>query len=148
MTGKPANTPTAAPSLFDLFNTRKYAEMEALARSMVEANANDGEAWKALGVALKMLGKDALAPLQKAADLLPADAMAQFNCGVALHDNRNLEAAIAYYNRALAIDSRNFKAHNNLGNALADLDDVAAAKNAYERAIQSRPDFAEAHFNL
>ncbi|HEY8024256.1 MAG TPA: tetratricopeptide repeat protein, partial [Burkholderiaceae bacterium] len=87
-------------------------------------------------------------PLQKAADLLPADAMAQFNCGVALHDNRNLEAAIAYYNRALAIDSGNFKAHNNLGNILKERRDFDAARIQYRIAISIEPNFAEAHHNL
>lgn len=148
MTGEPANTPIAAPTLFELFNARKFAEMEALARSMVEANADDGEAWKALGVALKMQAKDALPAMQKAADLLPADAMAQFNCGVALHDNRNLDEAIAYYNRAIAIDAGNFKAYNNLGNILKERRDFNAARTQYRRAISIEPNFAEAHHNL
>jgi len=137
-----------APTVFDLFNARKFAEMEALARRQIDIAPGDGDAWKALGVSLKMQGKDAFAALQRAADLLPDDALAQFNCGVALHDARELDKAINYYKRSIELAPDNTRALNNLGNIHKERRNFAAAKVAYLAALSIERNFPEAHNNL
>jgi tetratricopeptide (TPR) repeat protein len=142
------NNQAVQPTVIDLFKAGKFADMETLAHRQLDAAPNDGIAWKALGVALKMQGKDAMDALQRAADLLPDDAQAQFNCGVALHDAKDLDKAVGYYKRSIELDPANFRALNNLGNALRDMGDLTAAEAMYRKALISDPDFAEAHYNL
>ena len=136
--------------LVSLFNQKRYIEAEPLARSMTESFQHYGVGWKVLGVVFQRTGRSAhaLAPMQKAAALLPSDAEAHSNLGVALKDLGQLDAAVASYRRALEIKPDLAEAHNNLGAALKDLEQLDAAVASYRRALEIKPDFAEAHSNL
>ena len=134
--------------LIALFNAGRYVELEIRARLLVEQYPNSGFAWKVLGVSLQVQGKDGLPALQKAAELLPADADAHSNLGNALKDLRQLDDAVASYRRALEIKPDYAEAHNNLANALADLGQLDDAVASYRRALGIRPDYAEAYGNL
>ena len=79
--------------LLTLFQSRRYAEMETLARTMLTGLPREGSVWKALGVALQMQGKDALVALTEAARLLPGDAEAATNLG-AMQSDRGLHAGV------------------------------------------------------
>jgi hypothetical protein len=51
--------------LVALFNAKRYVELENRTRLLVNKNPNAGFAWKFLGAALLVQGKDALFALQK-----------------------------------------------------------------------------------
>jgi len=57
----------------------------------------------------------------------------------------SLEAAIAAYDRALAMDPRNTLAHHNRGVALSDLGRFEEALAAYDRTLEIDPRDADAH---
>ena len=134
--------------LVALFNRGRYAELESRTRVLVEQYPNSGFAWKVLGAALLVQGKEGLVALQKAAELLPGDAEAHNNLGNALKDLGRLDEAVARYHRALVIKPDFAEAHNNLGNALKDLGRLDDAVACYRRALAIKPDFADAHSNL
>jgi tetratricopeptide (TPR) repeat protein len=143
-----APPPAELSHLVSLFNTGRYDELEAGARRLVGQYPDSGVAWKVLGVALKVLGKDALPALEKATQLRPDDAEAQFNLGAALQAGGQLPAAVAAYRRALALKPGFDQAHYNLGSALHELGQFDAAAASYREALARKPDFAEAHNNL
>ena len=144
---------TAPPSdeinaLIALYNTRRYAELESRARLLSERYPDFGFGWQLLGGALQMQGKDALHAFQKTAQLLPDDAVAHYNLGVAQKSAGRLDEAVASYRRAVALKPDYFEAHYNLGNALKALGQLENAAQSYRRAVQLKPDHAEAHYSL
>lgn len=134
--------------LFALFNARRYTEMEQLARALLRLYPGAGMGWKSLAVALQVQGKDALAALQRAAALLPADAELPSNLGNILSDAGRFEEAIVSYRRALAIQPAFAEAHGNMGLALTRAGQLEAAVASLRRALQLKPEFTEAHNNL
>ncbi|OHC68094.1 MAG: hypothetical protein A2045_10215 [Rhodocyclales bacterium GWA2_65_20] len=137
-------------TLLALFAEGRYAEVESLALALTEHFPLHGFGWKALGVALKQMGRiaDALTPMQKAAALSPSDAEAHSNLGNALMDLGRLDEAEASCRRALQIKPDYAEAHSNLGNTLRELGRLDAAEASCRRALQIKPDFAEAYNNL
>ncbi len=143
-----APTPTEINQLVALFNAGHHAELESLARLLVEQDPDSGFAWKVLGTSLQVQGKEGLPALQKATELLPDNAEAHSNLGVALNDLGQLNNAVASYRRALEIKPDFAEAHSNLGNALRDLGQLDNAVASYRRALEIKPDYADAHSNL
>jgi predicted O-linked N-acetylglucosamine transferase (SPINDLY family) len=131
-----------------LFNSGDYVALEVLARSFVERHPLIGFGWSVLGTSLQLQGKDSLPALQKAADLLPQDALAQSNLGDALQSAGEYARAEASYAMALAIEPNSAETHLNLGNALKAQGQLERAETSYIQALTLRPDFAEAHYNL
>jgi Flp pilus assembly protein TadD len=78
----------------------------------------------------------------------PDDATAWCYLGIALHDQRRYDEAVAAYRRALEIQPKFPVALSNLGNTLSrqgKLDEAAASCRA---ALRLKPDYATAHNNL
>ncbi|MFA7241735.1 MAG: tetratricopeptide repeat protein [Sulfuricellaceae bacterium] len=146
MQGVPA--PAEIDELIALFAARRFAELESRARLLLEQYPDFGFAWKALGLALQMQGKDALAALQKATALLPDDADAHIYLGVALQALGQYDDAAQSYLRALEIKPDFAEAHCNLGSTLKDLGQFDYAVESYRRALEIKPDFADAYKNL
>jgi tetratricopeptide (TPR) repeat protein len=143
------NSPTPSEinqlnQLMALFNAGLYPELEKGARQMVEQRPNSGFAWNALGVALKMQGKDALSALQNSARLLPRDAEAQLNLGSALTDLGQLDKAAESYRRALAIRPDYAEAHRCLGSVLQYQGRIRQAEAHWQRALEIKPNYVEA----
>ena len=107
--------------LVALATARRYPELEALAAELSQAQPQSGLAWKALGVARMMQDKDALAALERAAQLLPQDPECLSNLGAALRRTGRLEQALACHRRAVDMLPNSAEAWNNLGNTLRDL---------------------------
>ena len=63
-------------------------------------------------------------------------------------DKGQLDEAIACYTKAIELDPKHAKAHNNLGNALQDKGQVDEAIACYKKAIELDPKLAKAHTNL
>jgi len=146
----PAPTSEEIEHLVTLFNQRCYAEAETLARKITERFPTHGFGWKALGAIHKLQGRSAesLAPMQKAAELLPEDAEAHSNLGVTLQEQGRLTDAEASHRRALEIKPDYAVAHSNLGNTLQEQGRLAEAEASHRRALEIKPDYAEAHSNL
>jgi len=58
------------------------------------------------------------------------------------------EGAVHHHFEALRIDPKNTKAHNNLGNVLAQQGDFKNAIDHYKSALQINPNYAGAYYNL
>lgn len=134
--------------LEQLYGEGRFPELESSARRLTERNPNVGFFWSVLATSLQMQGKDALAPMQTAADLLPGDAVAQANLGDALFQSGRMDAASDAYRRALSIDPNLAAVHNNLGNVFKATAHPKESIECYLRAIEIYPAFAEAHLNL
>jgi tetratricopeptide (TPR) repeat protein len=83
--------------------------------------------------------------------------VAHNNLGLFYERQRNLDEAISQYETALQIQSSKSEArynlskavtHTNIGNALASKGDLDAAVRHYTKAVELRPDYADAHFDL
>jgi tetratricopeptide (TPR) repeat protein len=134
--------------LVTLARSSRYADMESLAREIVLAAPQSGLAWKALGVALQMQGKEALQPLERATQLLPDDPDCHGNLGAALRRMGRLEEAMRCFRRALGLKPGIPELWNNLGNVQKDLGQFDEAIASYGRALGLRPSFAQARNNL
>lgn len=134
--------------LFDLFNTGRYSELESRTRFLTDRNPDNGTAWKLLGASLRIQGKESLQALQRAAELLPGDAEAQNNLGVAMVDCGEIHEAIASFHRALELNPDYAGAHNSLGAILKIVGHLDDAVISLRRALQIDPGFAQAHCNL
>ncbi len=134
--------------LTDLFRSGRWEQMEAAARDFIKKDRTDGMAWKALGIALKMQQQSAILSLQKAVELLPDDAEANYNYGVALSLDDNRLEAIKYYERALAIRPNWAEAWSNLGKSFQETDRPRDAIKAFYRAMQLKPSLPELYLNM
>ncbi len=85
---------------------------------------------------------------RRAAELAPDDAESQYLAGCDHQRLGDTARAEACYRRALELNPRYFRAHNNLGLLLADRGDLSGAVAHFRRATELRSDFAEAHHNL
>ena len=70
-----------------------------------------------------------------------------YNRGVALHDLKRSEEAVASYDKAIAIKPDYAEAYSNRGVALRDLKRPEQALASYDKAIAIKPDFAEVYCN-
>jgi predicted O-linked N-acetylglucosamine transferase (SPINDLY family) len=141
-------SPIGVARLFDLFNMGRYSEVETRTRSLIDQEPEFGIAWKLLGASLQGQGKDALPALQQAAKLLPDDAEAHNNLGVALVDHGKIQDAIASFHRALEIKPDYAGAHCSLGSILSVSGYLDDAVSSLRRALQIDPGFGQAHCNL
>jgi predicted O-linked N-acetylglucosamine transferase (SPINDLY family) len=139
---------TEVNALVSLYNAGRYAELESRARLLVSQYPGFGFGWKLLGGALQMQARNALPAFQKAAELMPDEADAHYNLGVALKSFGLPDDAAASYRRALKIKPDYAEAHSNLGNVLKDLGQFDEAAASYRRALKIKPDYADAHYNL
>ena len=143
-----APTPAEFNQMVALFNAGHYAELESRARSLLGRYPDSGFAWKILGAALQIQGKDSLAALRKAAELLPGDAVAHYNFGSILHERGRLGEAEASFRQALQLRPDYADARVNLGNVLQDGERLEEAEDSFRQALRIKPDHAEAHNNL
>ncbi len=125
--------------LIDLYNARRYTELENRVQELLVKHPNAPFAWQLLGGARQMQGKDALAAFQKVASLSPQDAGAQFNLGVAFKSAGQLEQAAKCYRQALVLNPRYLEALNNLGGVLRDLGQLDEAVQCYRQVLAIQP---------
>jgi len=76
------------------------------------------------------------------------DAEACYRAGIAQQAEGQVERARASYERAVALDPRHARAHNNLGSLLHLRGDRAAAIGCYQRALEACADLPDPHRNL
>jgi len=134
--------------LIALFNAGKYSELEK--RSLIETKkaAHNGFAWKALAVAQKKLGKNALHAAQQAAKLLPADHETHNTLGLARKSVADFSGAAQSYRQAIALKPSYVEAYNNLGHVQLLLGDLRGGIATYQQALAIAPDFLDCRSNL
>ena len=77
----------------------------------------------------------------------PTEPNALHLLGILAGEAGHFEAAVDLMRRALKRDSSNAQLHNNLGEALRNLDRYGDAFESYQRALKLDPKFAQAFFN-
>lgn len=80
-------------------------------------------------------------------ELVPQDAVAQYQLGRLLDRGHTRADAIRHFQQALRIVPYFPEAHNSMGIAWSHLQQYERAYREFGRALQIRPDFAEAHLN-
>ena len=141
-------TPGELNGLAALFKAGRPIELESRARSLLAKYPGSGIVWNALGVSLQSQGKDALAVLQKASELLPRNFSVISNLGNALKSIGRFDDALASFRRALEINPDFAEGHYNLGVTLQSLKQPEDAVASYRLALQIKPDLIKAHNNL
>jgi spermidine synthase len=132
---------------------RRMGAQEEAARLLGEAlqgNPHSATALRMSGEMLTESGKleDALRLFRRAEALQPGDLHVRRGLGYLLHHQGSLKEAMKYYRLVLAQWREDAGTHNNLGAALAASGDPDAARGHFERALQLRPDYADAIGNL
>lgn len=137
-------------ALIHAFSRGQYAAVETLALGITRDYPHVAFGWKALGVALGQQERnaEALEPMQRAAQLAPADAEVQYNLGTILKKLGRLDEAAVALERAVALQSNHLLAYNNLGNVLRDIGRLKEAETILRQAIALNPGYAEARNNL
>lgn len=135
-------------ALFALFNARRYAEMEAIAGKLAADYPDDGQAWKAWGVALLAQRKEAVAALRRAAILLPRDAEVMGSLGGVHNELGQYAEAVECYRQALRLEPALPYVHSNLGDVLTRIGNYSAAETSCREAVRRQPALVAAHVNL
>jgi tetratricopeptide (TPR) repeat protein len=113
--------------------------------------------WKGDSAVLNWLGtvllqmnrpSEAIAALERAVQLEPANALSHGKLGTALAGVGQIPQALEHLRLAVKLDPNYENAHNNLGTLLAATGATQDAIAEFERAISLRPDGANAHVNL
>ncbi|WP_081344728.1 tetratricopeptide repeat protein [Janthinobacterium lividum] len=144
----PAPTQLETEHIVRLYQTGHLVDMEDAVRLLIGRYPDSGFAWSALGTALRAQGKDALAVLQRAVQLSPADAQAHGNLGNSCQDAGDYRAAIECYRRALELEPTLAEASANMGSAQYATGDTVGAIDSFRQAVLLDPDDALAHANL
>ncbi len=135
-------------SLIVRFNEGQPEEVEAEARALLGRHPLSGETWMILGASQQAQGKPAIAALRRAVALLPENAQAHCNLGVALERGGRPAEAETSYRRALTIDAQSANAHAFLGNALRRQGRLEEAVESYRAALSIDPIHAVANLAL
>ena len=132
-----------------IFPVKRLAELGFTVYA-TEGTAESAAEWLELGARLEVEAPaQARRAYARVLEMEPAHAEALVNLGRLLHEEGELEEAVALYRRALeAGGGDQATAAFNLGIALEDLDRDDEAATAYRRAIDADHGFADAHYNL
>jgi len=76
------------------------------------------------------------------------EAKAEFDRGVKLYKEGQLESAEAAFRKAIELDSEFAEAYANLGSLLANQNNLAEAISQFENAVRLRPELAVLHYQL
>lgn len=132
------------------FDRQEFGEAEKLYQLVVRAAPANHFILTNLGIVRLQLGKldEAQASLERAAKLKPDDAVAYTYLGIVQDRQGNVDEAIALLQKSLQTDRANHIAHNYLGICLGKKGDTKAAEKEIKKAIELKPNYAPAYFNL
>jgi predicted O-linked N-acetylglucosamine transferase (SPINDLY family) len=91
---------------------------------------------------------EAIELIQMAIKIRPDDVSFHITCGDCFFEINQITDALACYDHAIYLDSKNVLAHYNKGRALKGLDKFEAAILSYDQALELNPKFYQAHYNL
>jgi len=139
-----AKKPDDATVHFDLgYVYTAMQESEAARKEYEKAIALDphmGKAYENLG--LTLLGSDpgaAVAPLEKAVELMPDEARAKWLLGIALEGTGKIDDALAKYEAAAKIDAQDPDIQNSLGFALLKTGRTDDAATVFQQVLATHP---------
>ena len=146
--GGSGTTPKPYAEIQRAIAEKRHDDAVALAERVVAAAPQRGDAWNALGVALRASGKprEAMGCYRRALDLMPDDPAALANLGNASKDLQRYAEAVALHRRVVARQPDS-TAWTNLGVALHDGGMLVEALAAFEEAIRLNPRNASAQFD-
>ncbi|HQZ79817.1 MAG TPA: putative 2OG-Fe(II) oxygenase [Steroidobacteraceae bacterium] len=123
---------------------------EAEARALIRRDANDAEAWAALGVAQRAQDRlvEAEFSLRKATVLQPGYAAALHNLGALLGQLGRADESLPELDRAAALGVRGYELHFNRARALMELGRFDEADGALLAALRDAPTDRQAHAEL
>jgi tetratricopeptide (TPR) repeat protein len=115
----------------------------------IDLNPKMAEAYLNLGLTLLDSDPDAaIAPLQKAAELLPNQHRPKFALGAAYERSKRPSEALEQYQVAEKLDDQDFDTHLALGRLLLSANRSAEAEPEFRAALNIRPDSSPARFGL
>lgn len=124
-------------------------EAESEYRRAIELDPKVAPAYLNLG--LLLLDRDAaaaVAPLRKAAELVPAESRTQFLLGLALERSGKINEAADTYEKAERLNPRDFEVEFAFGRTLLRLDRAAEAEKRFRAALDLKNDSAPAQLGL
>jgi predicted O-linked N-acetylglucosamine transferase (SPINDLY family) len=122
---------------------QQWSAAEQVYRQILQQQPDQVEALYQLGMIAKQHGQ-----IQAAAGYFQQAATQYCQLALACFNRRQLSEAVAYYQKALALQPTAPDIYTNLGNVYQDLGQVEAAIASYRQALALKPDSAEAHNNL
>jgi tetratricopeptide (TPR) repeat protein len=128
---------------------QKLDDAKAQYQKAIDLNPKMGEAYLNLG--LTLLDSDpsaAIAPLQKAVELLPNQPRPEFALGAAYERSKKPSQAIEQYQAAEKLDDQDFETHLAVGRLLLGANRPAQAEPEFRAALAARKDSAPARFGL
>jgi Flp pilus assembly protein TadD len=91
---------------------------------------------------------DSVSLFQRAVEVVPENALAHNNLGMALVARNEIAQALGHFQKAAEIAPWDTDARSNVGNALRALGRPAEAAVAYAQALEQAPDDPTVHYNL
>lgn len=131
---------------------QRHDDAKAEYEKAIGLDSKMGPAYKNLG--LTLLTNDpaaAVAPLQKASELLPEDARTKWLLGTALEKSGKIGPAIEQFQAAQKLDDKDVDVRESLGYALFGAGRFAEAETAYRGALSLQPEgipLRQAHLGL
>ncbi len=127
----------------------RHAELESVARQMVDLWPGYVLGWRALGavLALQKRYEEAVPALESSLSVAP-DTQALLTLGGALEATGRLSEAERSYRKAIELQPDDPEMHNILGAFFQQQQRPLEAKAVYEEALRLKPDFVAAHNNL
>jgi tetratricopeptide (TPR) repeat protein len=125
------------------------AGAERCYRQAVERAPDYVDAWISLGILLRQSGRpeEAAQCQRRALAISPGNSLAMSNLANVLNDLHEYQEAEALYRKVLQLQPQSAEAHRNLGSLLWRNLDLRAATH-FHRALEIRPDYVEAAFDL
>jgi tetratricopeptide (TPR) repeat protein len=122
----------------------------ATLETRLQSDAGDAAVLAELGLSYRALGRneEARAVLERAAASAPDWVLPLLYLGNLAHEAGRLDAALAAYRAALALDRRNASLHYNLALTLTACGEAAAAVEAFRACLAAAPDYADARESL
>lgn len=147
---QPAPDRAEQERLVELYQQKRFPEMEACARDMIRRFTAHPFGWELLAPALKNQRKylEANDTYREALRLAPESAMSLSNFAACLNEQGSYEEAARHAMRAIELDAGNAGAWVNRGNALMGMEESDEAAQCFREALQRDPDLPEAHNGL
>lgn len=134
--------------LLALLNSGRVVELEGRVSERLKHSPDSGFLLGLMGVVLQMQGRDGLALLERAANLLPNDADAQLNLATAIAGKGLLVEAADRLQLALGLRPNSIRARMLLGQVACELGDLGRAEGSFRQVLQQDPACIDACLGL
>jgi tetratricopeptide (TPR) repeat protein len=128
----------------------RHSEAEESYNRALEIDSSYPFAHNNIGVLIwhKSDTKNAINAFRRALQAPSPPVEARLNLALGLFRRKHIDLSLEAYRQVLSTAPEHPVAWNGIGLILVELEKYSDARNAFARAIQANPDFAEAHYNL